>query len=267
MSLSKLKQIHIIIIGAFLCIAAGAGLFFLMIKPQQEALKAATARRDTASQVGNASSEQQAIKELNEAVLKVSQVQQNLDAQMRRRMPNLSFARRDTGMLSLWREYTGVMGPLFEGFAKDKNINLLNASFTVPSPPVNPNDAAFDQDLLVIPLGSVQVSGDFKGVMDNVRRWNNCRRLVMLSPPTLAGQSPNLICSYSLTCYIFPVAKGGPQIQMAGAAGGQGGQGGAGATLPAGMPMGPMGGMPGGPPMPPMPGGPPMPPMPGGMPQ
>ena len=52
--------------------------------------------------------------------------------------------------------------------------------------------------------------------MDNIRRWNNCNRLVMVSkPPTLSGTSPDLEAAYELTCYIFPVAKGGPKIPLA----------------------------------------------------
>lgn len=219
MSLSKLKQLHVIIIGAFLCVAAGVALFFLMIKPQNVALAAATARRDTAATVGNASAEQTAIADLNKAILQVAQTQQQLDAEMKRRMPDLSFSRRDYGMLALWNEYTKTLGPLLNGFARDKSVEVQNPGFVIPTPPVNPNDPIFDQDVIIIPLGKIQAMGDFSSLMANVQRWNNCRRLVMVGPPTLAGNSPNnLVASYDLTCYIFPVAKGGPMIQMAGGA-------------------------------------------------
>ena len=49
MSFSKLKQIHVVIIGSFLCVAAGVAMFFLAIKPQQEAYATAQKRCDDAA--------------------------------------------------------------------------------------------------------------------------------------------------------------------------------------------------------------------------
>jgi len=74
----------------------------------------------------------------------------------------------------------------------------------------------FAQDVLVFPLGSIAVQGGFKPLMENIRRWNNCSRLIMVGRPTLAGVSPQLTAVYPLTCYIFPKAKGGSLIDMAG---------------------------------------------------
>ena len=220
MSLSKLKQIHVIIIGAFLCIAAMVGLFFLVIKPQNVKLAAATSRRDVAATVGNATSEQQAIAEFNAAVLQVAQTKQKLDEYVRSRMPDLSFARREYGMLELWKEYTKVLGPLLNSFARDKSVTIQSAIFQMPPLPTTPNDPVFDMDVIQIQLGAVQATGDFKSLMNNVSRWNKCRRLVMVGPPALTGSSPNnLSVVYPVTCYIFPVEKGGPMIQMAGGAG------------------------------------------------
>ncbi|MEN6583174.1 MAG: hypothetical protein ABFD54_12050 [Armatimonadota bacterium] len=222
-----------IIIGSFLCVAAAVGVFMLMIKPQQAALKAAQARVDKAITLGNVQARDKAISDLNAAILQVSKVQQDLDLEMRRRMPDLSFARRDLGMLQLWNEQIKTLGPLLEKFARDKSVKVLSANFAIPAPPANPNDPIFDSEVLVFPLGQVQVQGDFRKLMNNIQRWNNCRRLVMVSPPTLTGVSPQLVATYSLTCYIFPVAKGGPKIEMAGAGGAAGATG-----APGGMPAG-----------------------------
>jgi len=221
MSLSKLKRIHVIIIGSVLCVIAAVALFFFAIKPQQEAYKAAEDRYNAAKDKGNQIAEDKAIRDRNDAIVAQSNAQQSLDAQMQRRMPNLSFARRDIGMLALWQEQIKTLGPLLESFANDKTVHILGAKFSIPAPPVNPNDPIFDQDVLVFPLGNVQAYGDFKSLMNNIRRWNNCRRLVMVGAPALQGTSPRLVVAYPVTCYIFPVAKGGPQIPMAG--GGQGG--------------------------------------------
>ncbi|MHB9038469.1 MAG: hypothetical protein ACYC64_17595 [Armatimonadota bacterium] len=217
MSLSKLKKIHVIIIGAFLCVVAVVGVFMLLIKPKQEALKAAQARVDKSAPLANAAAENKAIQDLNTAILEVGRIQQALNAEMGRRMPDLSFTQRDLGMLQLWHEQIDTLGPLLESFAKDKSVKVLSANFSLPAPPANPNDPVFDQDVLVFPLGNVTVLGNFKDLMLNIRRWNNCSRLVMVTQPVLAGVSPQLTATYSLTCYIFPVAKGGEKIQMAGA--------------------------------------------------
>lgn len=216
MSLSKLKKIHVIIIGTVLCIIAGVAIFFLQIKPQREAFAAAKARYDAAVVKGNEGSKQQAIRQRDEAIVAFQVAQGQLDVQMKKRMPYLNFARRDIGMLALWKEQIKTLGPLLESFAHDKNVKVLQAGFQIQPPPANPNDPVFSQDVLVFPLGQVSVSGDFKHLMDNVRRWNNCRRLIMVGPPTLSGVSPQLTASYNLTCYIFPVALGGSTIQMAG---------------------------------------------------
>lgn len=215
MSFSKLKQIHVIIIGAFLCVLAVVGVFMLMIKPKQEALKAAQARIDKCT-LANTGAENQAYLDLNNAIRQTNNIQMSLNTQMKKRMPNLNFARRDLGMLQLWHEQISTLGPLLENFARDKKVKVLSASFSLPAPPANPNDPVFDQDVLVFQLGTVVVQGDFKDLMANITRWNNCSRLVMVSQPVLSGVSPHLTASYSLTCYIFPAAKGGEKIQMAG---------------------------------------------------
>lgn len=216
MSFSKLKKIHIIIIGSVLCVLVGVAVFFLQIKPQMEAFKAAKARYDKAVVKGNEQSKQQAKRELAKAMVDFSIAQAQLDVQMRKRMPDLDFSRRDIGMLALWNEQIKTLGPLLEDFAKDKNVKVAQAAFQIQPPPANPNDAVFEQDMLVFPLGSITVEGGFKELMDNIRRWNNCSRLVMVGAPSLAGVSPQLRVVYPLTCYIFPRAKGGSKIVMAG---------------------------------------------------
>ena len=216
MSLAKLKKLHVIIIGCALCVIAAAALFFLLIKPQQEAYKKAEARYDTAKVLGNQAAEDKAVRDLNDAIVKAGIAQRTLDAQMKRRMPDLSFARRDTGMLALWNEQIKTLGPLLESFARDKAVKVMSAGFSIPPPPTNPNADVFDRDVLIFPLGNVAAMGDFKDLMNNIRRWNNCRRLVMVGPAALGGTSPRLVVNYSVTCFIFPAAKGGPKIPLAG---------------------------------------------------
>ena len=200
-----------------MCVIAGVAMFFLLVKPQINAYNAAKARYDKSSVKGNDASVQQAMRERDNAIVSLNVAQAVLDVQMRQRMPNLNFTRRDIGMLALWKEQIKTLGPMLEHFARDEHVNVLQAGFKIQAPPANPNDAIFDQDVLVFPLGTVTVMGDFKRVMNNIRRWNNCQRLVMVSSPKLVGISPQLTVTYDVTCYIFPVAKGGAKIDMAGA--------------------------------------------------
>lgn len=232
MSLAKLRKIHVIIIGSVLCVGAAVASYFLMIKPQQEAFEAAKRRRDEASQVGNSQSQAQAEAELAQAYAEQARVREALDAQMARRMPRLDFSNREIGMYALWKEQMLNLGPTLERFARDPNVNVLSARFQIPAPPVSPNDPVFSQDVLVFELGDVQVMGDFKSLMNHIVRWNNCNRLVMVGPPSLAGTSPQIMASYKVTCYIYPVAKAeGPPLQIAGGA-----QAGAGAPGAPGAP-------------------------------
>ncbi len=220
MKFSKLRKLHIIIIGSVLCVIAVVAQYFFLIKPKMEAYKAADERYKKAIVLGNPQAENKAIDDRIKAVARVAQVQQSWAAEMARRMPDLSFTRRDFGMLQLWQEQINTLGPLLERSAKDPNMSAVVARFGIPTPPLNPNDPIFDKEPLIFPLGNVQVQGSsFKSVMNNIRRWNNCNRLVMVGPPAVSGNSPRLSAAYSLTCYIFPWAKGGEPISMAGTPG------------------------------------------------
>ena len=217
MSFSKLKKLHVIIIGSVLCVIAAVAVFFFLIKPERVKYGAVYARREADDKIGNATKEAAAERAKQQANLDLRLAQEALDLQMENRMPNLDFSNRQTGMIALWKEQILNLGPMLESFARDKNVDVLAANFQLPPPPANPNDAVFGQDVLVFPLGTVQVQGDFRSLMNNIRRWNNCGRLVMVSPPVLQGSSPQLQAAYSITCYVYPVAKGGPTVPMAGA--------------------------------------------------
>ncbi len=143
---------------------------------------------DTAEPLGNPAAEAAAIRDRTQALKDVNLAQASLGVQMRKRMPNLNFSRRDIGMFQLWNEQIHTLGPLLESFANDKNVTVEQAKFQIAPPPSNPNSPVFDEDVLKYELGTVQVEGNFKSIMDNIRRWNNCRRLVMVSkPPELAA--------------------------------------------------------------------------------
>lgn len=248
MNFSKLRKIHIVIIGCLVCALVGVGIYFLFIKKASEALKVETARYNQYAPTGTMANVQAAQLDVQKALQEVAEKQTELDHFMRAKMPNLNFARRDTGMLALWHEQSEVLGPLLIRWINQSGVKL-SSSITIPAPPSNPNALSADPNAPIrLDLGKIKVEGNFKKLMDHIRRWNSCNRLVLIDSPTLTGQSPNLACEYSLTVFLFPRTPAGPEIQMAGA-------GGAAAGMPGGMP----GAMPGMMPGPPMPGGPPMP--------
>lgn len=243
MDLSKIKQLHIWIIGTVLIIIAEAVILYMMWKPQNLKFAAAITRYDAASDLGTPEAKAAADLELVAAKKSVVVALADLDGVMSRRMPVLDFTLRDVGMIAMWYEQITKMGPILESFANDKNVRVSPVSFSLPAPPSSPNDGLFDSEVLNFPLGTITAQGDFKSLMNHVRRWSNCKRLVLVEGVSLTGNSPNLTVSYSIQCYVYPTATGGPQNPMWGASSGGGGGAGAGAGMP-GM-GGPGAGMPG----------------------
>lgn len=219
MKFSSLKRLHVIIIGVVICLIAGAGMFYLVIKPANEKYAQVEAAYIAAAQTGTAENVQRSLIELQQTQVNAIRTNNEFKIQMNKRMPNLSFARRDIGMTALWDEQIFTLGPLIESFARgDKNVTVTPYNVTVSAPPVDPNSPVFDLDVLEFKFPALSVRGNFSNLMKNVTRWNNCSRLVMVDPVSLSGNSPDLTASYSITCYIFPKEKGGDRITMAGGA-------------------------------------------------
>lgn len=226
MSLSKLKRLHVIIMGALLCVITGVGFFFLLINPVMKE-KALTQTEYEASKA-IADTLPMATQDFNAAKVEVSAAEGQFAAYEQSKMPNLSFAQRDQGMLDLWHEQVEVLGPLLIRCASRGGVRLTS-EITIPAPDTNPN--AMPTDLITIPIGNVTVVGDFPSILRNIRAWNTCPRLVRVDKPSISGVSPFLTASYDITVYIFPKGIAGPQIQMAGASTGGAG----GAAAPPGM--------------------------------
>lgn len=234
MSFSKLKKLHIIIIGAFLCVLAGGLMGFFLIKPEFEKYQAAYDRLagivskvgvpgvEVSAEVDYASAFQPAMDKALDNMARANSEKNEATALLRAKMdylmPPLDFSDRKYGMIAFWKEQILTLGPMMERFARDKNVDVVSANFQLPAPPVNPNDPLFEKEVLEFPLGTVAVQGNFKNIMENMRRWNTCNRLVLLSPPTLQGTSPQLQAAYNVTLYIYPmaVAKAGDTVPMAG---------------------------------------------------
>lgn len=221
----QFNRLLVSIIGIILILGAAYAVWHWIITPAQDILKEKRATFDGIKEYDDAKlASTRTFKEKEFA--KLAQDESQYNEYMSRFMPMLDFSRRDVGMISYWHEATGVGSKIVTNFAvKDPIVNVMTASLSVPPPPTNPNDSLFDQKLITY-TGSVSVRGDFRSILNNITRWSNAPRLVLVSPSismTMSGYNPNNIsATYSITCFVFPRNTGGDTISMASASSGSG---------------------------------------------
>jgi hypothetical protein len=212
--MSKLKAIHVLIIGIVVAVAIGAGTFFLVIKKANERIAGLQGRKAQAEQtIATRSAMEQ---KLAAAKQKNVVLNAKLEKYMRTKMPAISFNDRAQGMIALWKEHAETLGPLINSWPRKTGVGITS-EVQIPAPPVDPN--IIDTNLVKIPLGSFTVSGDFLTLMSHVRSWNNFNRLVQVDVKSLTGQSPFMTLSYEATVYIFPRGEAGQTVPMASAGG------------------------------------------------
>lgn len=227
---SKLKSLHIVIIGSFACALVVAGLYFLIIKKQYQQLGALNTQYQQLSQ--EYARKAQAEARLAEAKEKNRIVLVKYDKYLREKMPPITFQDRAQGMIALWKEQAEVLGPMLQSWPRRTGVILAN-NVQVPPAPVNPN--AIDPTLITIPIGSFTVRGDFSTILSHLRSWNKFNRLVRIDVGRLTGPSPGMQADYSVTVFIFPRGEAGQNIVMAGGGPGEAGMA---APAPMGMPPG-----------------------------
>jgi len=227
--ISKLRRQHVVILGAVACVMVGIGMYYLFIKPIDQQIAQIDKQYQASKLVADTLPSAQ--QELAAAIREVNDNQARLAKYERTKMPNISFAQRDRGMIDLWHEQIEVLGPILVRWASRGGVSFTS-DFNLPAPTTNPND--LPTDIIKIPVGRMTVVGSFRSIMRHIREWNNCPRLAQIDRPSLTGISPALTASYDLTVYIFPRGSAGPQIQMAG---GTSGVPGAPGAPPAPMPQ------------------------------
>lgn len=233
MSGLKLRQIHVIIIGVFACVAVIAGLYFTVIKNKYKVLGELQSQYAAAEQKWNQKASVEA--QLEEAKRQNRIITSKYERYLAEKMPPISFEDRAQGMIALWKEQSQVLGPLLTSWPRKTGVQYLGG-IQVPAPPVDPN--SIDTSLIKLSVGTVQVRGDFRSILSHIRSWNKFGRLVQIDPVSLTGPSPGMTAQYAVTVYIFPRGEAGPPIAMAGGGGGG-----------AGVPGAPVGAAPGAPPM------------------
>lgn len=224
--MSKLKSLHIVIIGSVLCVLVGVGAYFLMVKNIQKEIAGLQTRLDAASQVVNTRPQVEA--RLAQARINNQKLQVALEKYMRAKMPPISFADRTQGMIALWKEEAETLGPMLSAWPAKSGV-IFGGGVSLPSAPVDPN--AVETSLITLPVGTFSVSGDFETLMNHVRSWNNFNRLVKIDVKQLSGGGEGglLTLTYDATVYIIPRGEAGQNVQMAS------GQAGAGGASPAPM--------------------------------
>jgi hypothetical protein len=211
--MSKLKALHVAIIGFVVCILIVVGTFFLVIKKANEEITALNGRLDAATAVEN--TRQKEMKRLADAKINNQKLQATLEKYMRAKMPAISFQDRPEGMIALWKEHAETLGPLLRAWPAKTGVNMTTG-VTIPAPPVDPN--TIDTSIIKIPVGSFTVTGDYATLMDHIRSWNRFNRLVQIDVGSLSGMGQFLTLNYTVTVYIFPRGEAGPTATMAGAA-------------------------------------------------
>ena len=210
MGASKLKTIHIVIIGCLASILVGVGTYFLVIKKMNESIAGLNGRLATATEEFNKRprvlADLEAAKQLNRTLeIKYAKY-------LRSKMPPISFQDRAQGMIALWKEEVETLGPLIRRWPESTGVTMTS-SVAIPSPPVDPN--AINTAFITIPVGSFTVVGDFTTLLSHIRSWNKFNRLVQVDVGSLTGPSPYMTLDYTVTVYIFPRGEAGQTIPMA----------------------------------------------------
>jgi len=218
-SFSKLRRIHVVIIGCAVIVVVGVGMYFLLITKAQKRLTDETNRYNQYAQTGTIEYVNAQKADFEHALQEVAAQEAKLNAYFNAKMPYLDFRDRKQGMIALWQEQSLNLGPLIINWIANSGVRFESAnSIRIPAPPANPNELSSDPLApITIPLGRIRVTGSFNQILAHLAKWNSCKRLVMIDNPSLSGTSPNLTCEYDATVYIFPRYPAGPVVEMAGA--------------------------------------------------
>ena len=230
-------------VGAVLILLTVAGLFFFLIKPTMEQTSAAQARLDAAAPDATDAEHRKAQKLLDANKIKVQQTKLQWAQKEAALMPPYDVSGdRFMAVRQLTYELEHYLGPDLERYMKTSGVKSTT-KFTLPTPPVNPNDIT--NAPLVIPLGQITVNGSFRDILTHFYDWQYFNRLVLVDGLSLHGNSPYMTGTYTATVFIFPQGdKVPPPIPQAG--GGAAGAGKGGGRPGFGGSPGGMGGSPGG---------------------
>lgn len=230
MKLNRVSPWVVAAIGAVLSLLAIAGIIFLMIKPTLDQTAAQQAIYNQNFPDSTPAAQRLAQKQLAAAKLQVKQIQFQWAVKSAARMPRYDVSNRTLALQQLTTELTRYLGPDIQRQLKVTGVKS-DTQVVLPAPPVSPNDITAAP--VVIPLGTITVSGDFRHILQHYLDWQSFNRLVLVDNLSLTGNSPYMTGTYTATLYIFPQndTKLGPIIPGAATGTGTG-------TTPGGSPGG-----------------------------
>ena len=215
MKTARLSPIIVGAVGTVLSLLAIGLIFFLMIKPTQESITAQQARLDAAApgteplapgsdrQRGLDANKKKGQADLLQAKVDVKNTKMQWAQVESAIMPPLDVSDRYKAMRQLTYELTHYLAPDLQRQLATTGITSTT-KFALPAPPLSPNDPMIRAGVLVIPLGTVSVNGDFRHILTHFNDWQYFNRLVMVDGLNLVGNSPYMQGSYNATLYIFP---------------------------------------------------------------
>lgn len=240
MKLNRISPLIVAIVGVVLSLLAAAGIGFLLIKPTLEETAAQQAIYDQNYPDSTPGAQANAKKALNDAKLKVQEIKFQWAVKSAAKMPRYDVSNRELALRQITYELDHYLGPDLQHHLHTTGVKT-DTQIVLPAPPVNPNDITAEP--VVIPLGTITVTGDFRHILAHFYEWQSFNRLVMVDNLAFNGSSPYMTATYTATLYIFPQNddKLGPIIPQAGT----GAPGAAGGGYPGGGGGGPPGGYPG----------------------
>lgn len=236
MKLNRISPAIIAVIGVVLSLLAIAGLYFLLIKPAQDETVVQQGIYDQNYPDSTPQAQKKAQKTLADAKVTVQQTKFQWAVKSAARMPRYDVSNRTMALQQITYELTRYLGPDIQRQLKVTGVKS-DTQVVLPTPPLSPNDITAAP--VVVPLGTITVTGDFRHILKHFYEWQYFNRLVLVDGLTLSGSSPYMTATYTATLYIFPQNddKLGPIIP---------GAGGGGTPTPGGGAGGPPGGYPGG---------------------
>ncbi|GBC91894.1 hypothetical protein HRbin15_00354 [bacterium HR15] len=207
-------------IGLVSTIVVAAAIYLLGIRPTAQNIAYHETYNESLRQKAALIPQAQAL--VQAAERKVKEAEATLAVIQRKRMPKstINLANRLQAWVQ-WHEMVREIGKKLEAWPVKTGVVPLYA-VQLPGPPTDPNQ--IPELVLVFPIGQVQVrASSFNALLNHVRKWNEVPNLLVLADGlAIQGTSPNLIGTYTLTVFVYPLGPAGPAVPS-GSGGGAGG--------------------------------------------
>ena len=219
--MGRLPSFVMVIIGVVLIGGVGAGGFFYLVKPQQEALTRARASLTAEEAVA---AELNTVKdELVKVTRRANEYWRDFERAQDTRSIPISFAQPITAWITLWPEYRQTLPRLIEEFVESSGCTILSG-VAFPPPPAAP-PAAPASGFLEIPQGgiSLTVEGDLSSIERLYKSLSTCSRVALISSLSLTSDGSTITAQVPFSFYLLAEVpeRAAPEAQVAaGPAGG-----------------------------------------------